>query len=69
MMERTEFLKAQDQRDASKIVANFRSLSKDDAAKTDRWLLWASCQGSMTHPERYLYDWINESEEAGEMFS
>ena len=44
------------------IVANFKTLSVDDAVAVDKWLLTASMYGSMTWQETTLFEWINDRE-------
>lgn len=44
------------------IVADFKTLSVDDALAVDKWLLAASMYGSMTWQETTLFDWINDRE-------
>jgi hypothetical protein len=60
-MERPEFLKRQ-HANGHTIVEEFRKISAQEACEVDRWLLINSQFGSLTWPELFLVDWINEDQ-------
>lgn len=52
------------------IVAAFRQLPLEEAAAVDKYLMAvAGTTGDLTWQEQCLYRWINESDEAGDMFA
>lgn len=69
MADKPDFLNRQHENGAT-LIAAFRLLPLDEAAAVDQYLMvTAGTTGDLTWQERCLYRWINESDEAEDMFA